>query len=54
MGLVLPALLSLLPIFSNAGKLTLYSPRVSITGADASIIRNEPYEPSAIHVAQDL
>ncbi|KAF8512525.1 oligosaccharyl transferase delta subunit [Hysterangium stoloniferum] len=42
MGPLLPVLLSLLPILANAGKFTLQSPRIVITGSDASIIRNEP------------
>ncbi|KAF8531094.1 Dolichyl-diphosphooligosaccharide--protein glycosyltransferase subunit Swp1 [Gautieria morchelliformis] len=42
MGALLPALLSLLPLLASAGQLTLQSPRVTITGPDASILRNEP------------
>jgi len=42
MGVLLPVLLSLLPLLANAGKLTLQSPRVSITGSDAAVVRNEP------------
>lgn len=43
MGALLPILLSLLPLLASAGQLALQSPRVTITGPDASVLRNEPY-----------
>ncbi|KAF8586605.1 oligosaccharyl transferase delta subunit [Ramaria rubella] len=39
---LLPVLLSLLPLLASAAKLTLQSPRVTITDSTASLIRNEP------------